>query len=735
MKKLYVLFFIIIIATVGYGQFIEINAGLTGVRCGSTSWGDYDNDGDLDILLTGETTENSINYITKIYRNDGEGIYTDTLVGLVAVFCSSAAWGDYDNDNYLDILLTGMSVDGYVSRVYHNNGNGSFTDINAGLTGVGNSSVAWGDYDNDGDLDILLSGADSDVGNYHLITKIYRNNGNGTFTDTAVGLPGVMWSSVSWGDYDSDGDLDILLSGSFDDASRQYITRIYRNDGNDIFTDINAELIGVFFSSSAWGDYDNDGDLDVLISGLNYVGSNNYVTASKIYRNDGNGVFTDINAGLTSLYTGTASWGDYDNDGDLDILLTGAEQDNTTYFSKVYRNDGNDTFVDSFAGLLGMMYSSAAWGDYDNDGDLDILLSGWSRVDAYTYYFNTKIYHNATINHNTVPSVPSNLRASIAGNYVNFQWNSSLDTQTPSLGLSYAIRIGTTPGGNQISSTMSDAFGYRLISAQGLITSVCSWSILSSSLPEYFYWSVQAIDGAFAGSAFAIEQAYNTHPEITINTPQNINFGDTPINGTYEWYNVIVQNTGHAELSINSMYLFNIPSPFQYSYANLGLAIPPGEIDTILVRFAPTTVGVVNDTLYIESNVVNAPVLKIRLSGTGISVPPSPPQNVNVVMQGYNAFVSWDEVTTDIHGNTITPDCYIVLCNENPYADVRDYTYMGYTSQLSFVHLGVGRFRPQMYYRLVAYKEYDRSNSIRYRELIALKSKVTWAEIKAALTQ
>ncbi len=96
---------------------------------------------------------------------------------------SSVAWGDYDNDGDLDILLTGNGAGAIISRVYRND-DGTFTDIEAGLPGVASSSVAWGDYDNDGDLDILLTG----VG----ISRIYRND-DGTFTDIEAGLPGVSW--------------------------------------------------------------------------------------------------------------------------------------------------------------------------------------------------------------------------------------------------------------------------------------------------------------------------------------------------------------------------------------------------------------------------------------------------------------------------------------------------------------------------------------------------------------
>ncbi|HSH04522.1 MAG TPA: FG-GAP-like repeat-containing protein, partial [Anaerolineae bacterium] len=332
------------------GGFTPVTTNLTPVRDGSVAWGDYDNDGDLDLLLAGESTAGSI---SQVYRNDNN-VFTDIAAGLVGADDSSVAWGDYDNDGDLDILLVGSS---FIAKVYRNDA-GIFTDINAGLDGASRGSVDWGDYDNDGDLDILLTG-----GFGVAISRVYRND-NGAFVDIGAGLTGVELSSVDWGDYDNDGDLDILLSG--DNFGR--VSHVYRNDAG-VFTNIGAGLETVRQSSVDWGDYDDDGDLDILLTGFNGVTS-----ISHIYRNDA-GTFTNINAGLSGLTQGHSAWGDYDNDGDLDILMTGLDIASTETTTKLYRNDaGSFTAID--AGLTNVQLSSVAWGDYDNDGDLDILLTG-----------------------------------------------------------------------------------------------------------------------------------------------------------------------------------------------------------------------------------------------------------------------------------------------------------------------------------------------------------------------
>jgi hypothetical protein len=339
--------------------FTDIGASLAGVEGSSVAWGDYDNDGDLDILLAGEAF--GAIHVSKVYRNDG-GAFTDVAAGLLGVDDGSAAWGDYDNDGDLDILITGEGNVSQVSEVYRNDGTSGFAAISAGLEPVEFSSAVWGDVDNDGDLDILLAGAAGGT----MVSKVYRNDGAGVFTHIGASLTGVIHCAVAWGDVDNDGDLDILLSGT--DGSNP-LAQVYRNDGAGTFSDIGAGLTGVALSAVAWGDYDNDGDLDILLTGAT---GTTYV--SEVWRNDA-GAFTDIGAGLIGVAGGSVAWGDYDNDGDLDILLVGTGYP-ATPASIVYRNDGAGAFTDINAGLTSVVNGSAAWGDAEGDGDLDILLTG-----------------------------------------------------------------------------------------------------------------------------------------------------------------------------------------------------------------------------------------------------------------------------------------------------------------------------------------------------------------------
>ncbi len=271
------------------------------------------------------------------------------------------AWGDYDNDGDLDLYVSSYN---FGSFLYRNDGGGVFTSPFTSTTppndNFDGTGVAWGDYDNDGDLDLYLAQANGQA------NKLFRNNGDGTFADVTsgpLGDPGTSYG-VAWGDYDNDGDIDLYIA-NFGSANK-----LLRNDGVSGFTDVTGGTpLGDVGSGCgvAWGDYDNDGDLDLYLSNFN-------AEANKLFRNDGGGSFTDVTGPpLNDAGSGMGvAWGDYDNDGDLDLYLV-----NYNGANKLFRNNGGGSFTDATSGPLGDagFGYGCAWGDYDNDGDLDLYLA------------------------------------------------------------------------------------------------------------------------------------------------------------------------------------------------------------------------------------------------------------------------------------------------------------------------------------------------------------------------
>jgi phosphodiesterase/alkaline phosphatase D-like protein len=483
-------------------KFVDPGVSFVHVGNSDIAWGDYDHDGDLDFVLAGY--DRNSNSVALIYQSKGDGTFTPRGdYGLPAFWSTpSLAWGDYDGDGDLDLILATLSGEfmnpAALTEIYqYDSVQDEFSPVSLGVADIYSGTVAWGDYDNDGDLDVLITGR---AAGFAPQAKIFRNDGGTTFVDifdTVLFDRGVGEGAAAWGDYDNDGDLDILISGT--DAQSTAVTHVIRNDGGS-FTDINAGLIGVSESSAAWGDYDNDGDLDIVLTGMDDAGGG---ATSRVYRND-NGSFVDINASLTGLSVGSVEWGDYDNDGSLDILISG-EIDWETFVTKVYHNDGGG-FSEELLGLDSLAHGRATWGDYDNDGRLDILVSGQDRA----MNDRTKLYRNLSATANSSPSAPAGLTASpVGGDAVDLLWNRASDNETPAAGLTYNLRVGTTTNGAEIVPYHADAAtGYRHIPALGNVNHDTTWSLTGLAEGSYF-WGVQAVDAGFMGSLFESEESFS----------------------------------------------------------------------------------------------------------------------------------------------------------------------------------------------------------------------------------
>ena len=173
---------------------------------------------------------------------------------------AGVAWGDYDGDGDSDLFLGGMSPSGVIARIFRNDA-GQLVDLQAGLPGVYWASASWGDYDGDGDLDLVFSGTGEDYQPSICVTRLMRNDA-GAFVDTGSVFPDTSVGFVAWGDADNDGDLDLLTSPPV----------LYRNDAGQ-FTSVPTQMLGKRYASGAWLDFDQDGDLDVVITTGWQVGS------------------------------------------------------------------------------------------------------------------------------------------------------------------------------------------------------------------------------------------------------------------------------------------------------------------------------------------------------------------------------------------------------------------------------------------------------------------------------
>lgn len=468
--------------------FAMVSNNLPNVNQSSVAWGDYDNDGHLDILISGNTNSTGKGLgVTQVWHNNGDGTFSKDT-DLPATKDGVAAWGDYDNDGRLDILLYGATTnDDPLTELWHNDGSGFFSDdITANIPDYAKGSAAWGDYDNDGQLDVLVVGQGIKIGS----GDIWHNNGNGTFSDS-VHL-GYNAKQVAWVDFDDDGRLDISIGG-----------QLLHQNANKTFT---AGIAIPSVDSLAWGDYDNDGRPDILtVRPTNEVFSTEVV---EVWHNNGNGTFTASNIGAPAVGESAVAWGDFDNDGRLDILLTGTTNDFPSGgIIQLWHNNGDGTFSNvPNTGLLGISSASIACGDYDNDGRLDILISGTDTNGNPV----TQLWRNEMPATNTPPQPPSGLTVYVSGTNVIFQWNRGSDLETPTAALTYNLRIGSASGRGDIVSPMSAANGFRRIPQAGNVGILTNRTFLAGS--GTYYWSVQTVDNAFGASPFAPEQSFSLLP-------------------------------------------------------------------------------------------------------------------------------------------------------------------------------------------------------------------------------
>jgi hypothetical protein len=330
----------------GNGTFTKITTNLLGSVAGSAwgvAWGDYDNDGRPDVFVA-----NQGNRLPTVFHNEGGGRFTRVTSGdLVntALDGIMPLWGDYDNDGFIDLFLsTGYHSGPQNDRLYHNEGGVAFRTVTAAEIGFAVSDNAqdqasgWIDYDNDGDLDLFVTYMappfNSPVTNF-----VFRNSLNGPFEKVALtdfDIVGQSWA-VTWGDYDNDGYPDAFLPSWF------YTNALFKNLQGQGFTNMAGTAgleLAMASQGSAWGDYDNDGWLDLYVG--SYEGQPNYPGGGALFHNNHDGTFTRITSGSPANEGGrivAPAWGDYDNDGFLDLYV--ACGDGSAQRNLFYRNNGN----------------------------------------------------------------------------------------------------------------------------------------------------------------------------------------------------------------------------------------------------------------------------------------------------------------------------------------------------------------------------------------------------------
>lgn len=469
--------------------FSSVQSTINHFSDGDSDWADFDNDGDLDLLVSG--LNNNLP-ATALYKNEN-GQFVEVSTQLPGIYLGSCDWGDFDNDGDYDILLMGATSTDSENRkpitgVYSNNAGNFFLLSTAKLPGMFDGKARWADFDNDGKLDVIVLG--------NMGSQLYHSQGGGTFIEKVnIPLPQVYSDgNVDVADFDGDGDTDIVLSGWGGNDDIGAVLKVLRNDGSWMFTIAAGNFTGRIGGNVNWVDIDSDGDMDLIASGNKRFWGGNSVASNTVYRY-GEGVFEEVENINFLFYTdddGTAAIGDFDNNGIPDLIASTSGGSSIDPKLTLLKNNGIGDLSPIDIQLPNIASRTANWIDYDRDHDLDIFVQ-------------TQLLRNNVEERNSIPDPPSQvLIDSVFNNSIYYHWNLGIDKETVPSGLSYQPYVGTDSKSQNIVNSNSElTTGTRKVSALGTVKG--TRSKVTNLEGGYHYVGVQSIDAAFEGSVFSEE--------------------------------------------------------------------------------------------------------------------------------------------------------------------------------------------------------------------------------------
>lgn len=479
------------------GYFIPETIILSDKKITNASWVDYDSDKDLDLMVRSE-----IGVMSKpgIYQNNGGKIDTTLMEIETSSFTNELLTNDADNDNDVDVLLFPQSPD--FQNTLLENENGLYTKKELDLTGLFNSNSAWRDFDNDGDEDLIIMGTDES--SINMLTLLYKNN-IGTFESYDNLLEAVISGKIKWVDIDNDGDKDIVRNGYTKNlqAQPEDVKFIISENMGGAFRSFYPDIPGLVLCDMDFGDFDNDGDMDLLFCGASLQDNepHTYICSNV------DGVFS-ISDSITPVCGGSCRWLDVDNDGLFDIIITGFSDNLSNYYSpdanrvtEIFRNSGNG--FTKIASLETFIDPAVAIGDYDNDGLADIFIGGKQPDSKITGIIYKNHYNEKGPDH-----YPPNLYMAEV-----FQDSARIHWLFPNLKRKYYnLKIGTTPGGNDVLSSLSHDDGYRKVASPGNMQESETFTLKGLQPATTYYYSIQSINRQLIGSRWSQEMQFESLP-------------------------------------------------------------------------------------------------------------------------------------------------------------------------------------------------------------------------------
>lgn len=470
-------------------NFTEVNTPFTPVRFGESLLIDIDQDSDLDVFVSGakQNPDGSLMPITETWINSNMNFQSFNTY--VSPFQSTeTAWGDFNNDSELDFLISG-TIDGFFSGVETDIvmgwGSGAFITIPPWISYSG--AINWIDYEHNGKLDFIVFGEDA---SNQCHTDLYQNRFYG-YDIEALNLPLLKIPVSKSCDLNGDGIEEILVSG-IDSETNIPKTFIIICDITGVQT---IEIpISLLYGSIEEADINLNGNSEVFISGIDDTGIPRSYLLS--FNSPDLSYFTLYPVSFPGVWLSSAKWGDFDNDGDSDLIICGMQEDGSR-ITKLYINTGSQysvSFAESGIEFPGLSNGYISLGDVNEDGKIDILMSGYNGT-----YNEIHLYINDTACSNTQPTAFPSIQVTEDNQYFYFRPKGGFDTEAGLPLTQSMLNIGRDDGCQDIKSSLLDYSGFSICPDKMALRSVYKIK-KSTDIPDTVFCAYQFIDNGFRSS-------------------------------------------------------------------------------------------------------------------------------------------------------------------------------------------------------------------------------------------
>ncbi|KMQ65863.1 alpha integrin [Chryseobacterium angstadtii] len=429
-------------------DYSEIQTGMKNFYYGAADAADMDGDGKLDVVINGAIDSDgdgsSDVSFNEVYKNDGTSLVPYANLGVDATHLGDIKFMDFNNDGLLDIISTGLSYNDIVNYKHYrfrNTGTGFVKD--ADLAGKIYGSLEAFDFNNDGKLDYAINGTQY-VDGVGFVNNLdfYKNIGT-DFEYFREWMPGTQNGSFKLVDLNNDNLLDLIVLGV---AANDVPTgKVYLNQGGTLT--FSQDLASLTSGKMDFADFNADGYQDIVISGAD----NNYVGYFAVLMNDGTGHLNAQQINVPEIADPAVTTGDLNNDGYYDFIVSGNDENHDAVVKAFLYNPSTQTFTEN---ILTGLHNLGGPGfvnlfDFDNNHRLDVLLAGFDWADPGLPSL-TKIFKNTSPEVNLKPVPPTVLNVTKTGNRFKFSWSGASDDKTPVNALRYEITVGSTPGAANI---------------------------------------------------------------------------------------------------------------------------------------------------------------------------------------------------------------------------------------------------------------------------------------------